>query len=89
MLADITTIMMKYDSTTGALMTGCTLINDAFNAILRSIPENRVQSHLSNRTYANDHQVKAKNPSREANKNLFRSTKETEDEFPKPVRDLD
>ena len=65
MLADITAIMMKYDSETGSLMAGCKSMNEAMNNILTNLPESKAQSHLSNRTVAFEYKFKKnKNSSR-------------------------
>lgn len=90
MLADITAIMMKFDSETGSLLAGCHTMNQAMNNILLNLPENRVQSHLSTRTVTIDYKThKNKNCRDQDPKNVFRSTKETTDQFPKPAKDFD
>ena len=78
MLADITHILMKYDSETAALMAGRKTFNECVNAILVNLPKNWAESHISIRTNTFSSNRNQQQPGEDC-KNIFRSTKETTD----------
>ena len=78
MLADITHILMKYDSETAGLMVGCKTFNECMNAILMSLSKNWAESQISTRTNVYSSNRNQQQPSDDC-KNIFRSTKETSD----------
>lgn len=80
MLADIVSIIMQYDSVTGALMVKCTRINEAINNILHHMTENKNVLHFSHRTNHKDDRRPYDKDNTNVYKNVVRSTKETEDD---------
>ena len=65
-------------------MVGMVNINGAVNVILSDLSENKAQAHLSNRTVVHDFHAKNTQANQKGfmdghKKNIFRSTKETED----------
>lgn len=89
MLTDITKIIIKYDAETSAHLIGCLTLNQGINNILVNMTESKTQSNLSSRTLrpeekAKKNQLKTEMPAKNKS-NQFRQTKETQDEFPKPL----